>query len=168
MGGKNPLLCDISFHLSVTHLRASFSRGATPFEGCSGQDFTLYSEHREWCQISREAVDGTECAVCSVTGAQGARVCVCVCAAGSQHPAVTAASQRRPHVLRCALDKTQHRQRGSRHNEQDRAESTWTSGPQRDPPLRGRDYIISASDPRSPQRAVRGWLPPISLVSKKA
>lgn len=124
------------------------------------------SEHREWCQISREA--GTVCAVCSVTGAQGA----CVCAS---QPAANISSFQR--WRRCHSAARTYR--GSRwikptpKAEADTMSRTVTElrithiRSAKRPPLRGRDCIISASDTCSPQRALRGWLQPISLVSKR-
>lgn len=124
---------------------------------------------RMMSDLRRGCRDGTVCAVCSVMGSAG---CMCLrVTAASQHqqpPAATAVLQRHPDAPRWRRIKTS-TESGSRYNEEDRdrAENRCTLGSAERPPLWGRDYIISAADTRSPQRALRGQLQPISLHLKR-
>lgn len=118
---KNPDLSDISFHLSVTRLRASLSKGATPLEGCSGHDLALYPS--------------TEDDVRSSQGLWGWNCVRRVHVSASQHqqpPAATAELQRHPHAPRWRRIKP-NPESGSRYNEEDRdrAENRCTLGDHR-------------------------------------
>lgn len=128
------------------------------------------SEHRGWCQIFAGAVGLVLCARCAAWWGSAGCMCLRVTAA-SQHqqpPAATAVLQRHPDAPRWRRIKP-NTESGSRYNEEgrDRAANRCTLGSAERPPLWGRDYIISAADTRSPQRAPRGQLQTISLHLKR-